>query len=150
MHRHIGLSAAIGARSMKSMACLKVMVSTALRQLIITRPTNPNCKPEFLSHEQCSIGNKFTAMLLISYVYGRPHIGANGVSWPPGQMDENVKCQNMQKRQSFLNVGGGEGRYRERRYADHIFIQMHFRMHHFVAKFSKFSLPRAARGHWPL
>jgi len=40
-------------------------------------------------------------MLLISYVYGRPHIGANGVSWPPGQMDENVKSENMQKRQVF-------------------------------------------------
>jgi len=33
--------------------------------------------------------------------------------------------------------GGGEGRVRERRYADHIFIQIYFRMHHFVAKFSK-------------
>ena len=40
------------------------------------------------------------------------------------------------------------GRCRERRYADHIFIQMYFRMHHFVVKFSKFSSPQAARGHW--
>ena len=38
------------------------------------------------------------------------------------------------------------GRYRERRYADHIFIQIYFRMHHFVVKFSS---PQAARGHWP-
>ena len=40
---------------------------------------------------------------------------------------------------------GGEGRVRERRYADHVFIQIYFRMHHSVAKFSKFSSPRAAR-----
>jgi len=34
-------------------------------------------------------------------------------------------------------------RCRERRYADHIFIQigLYFRMHHFVVKFSKFSSP---------
>ena len=31
------------------------------------------------------------------------------------------------------------GRCRERRYADHIFIQIYFRMHHFVVKFPKFS-----------
>jgi len=36
------------------------------------------------------------------------------------------------------------GRCRERRYADRIFIQIYFRMHHFVLKFSS---PRAARGH---
>jgi len=41
------------------------------------------------------------------------------------------------------------GRCRERRYADHIFIQIYFRMHHFVVKFSKFSSLQAARGHWP-
>jgi len=27
-----------------------------------------------------------------------------------------------------------------------LFIQMYFRMHHFVVKFSKFSSPQAARG----
>ena len=51
--------------------------------------------------------------------------------------------------------GGGEvirvmtgqaGRCRERRHADHIFIQIYSRMHHFVVKFSKFSSPQAARG----
>ena len=41
----------------------------------------------------------------------------------------------------------GEGRCRERRYADHIFIQIYFRMHHFVVKFLHFSSPQAARGH---
>jgi len=39
------------------------------------------------------------------------------------------------------------GRCRERRYDDHIFIQIYFRMHHFVVKFSKLSSPQAARGH---
>ena len=39
------------------------------------------------------------------------------------------------------------GRCRERRYADHIFIQIYFRMHHFEVKFSQFSSPQAARGH---
>jgi len=38
--------------------------------------------------------------------------------------------------------GGGVGRYRERRYADHIFIQIYFRIHLFVVKFSLFSSPR--------
>ena len=41
------------------------------------------------------------------------------------------------------------GSCRERRYADHVFIQIYFRMHHFVVMFSKFSSPQAARGHWP-
>jgi len=55
--------------------------------------------------------------------------------------DEKLKSENTQK-SSFLNGG-----WRERRYADHIFIQMYFKMHHFVVKFSKFSSPQAARGH---
>ena len=38
------------------------------------------------------------------------------------------------------------GRCRERRYADHIFIQIYFRMHHFVVKYSKKFSPQAARG----
>jgi len=33
--------------------------------------------------------------------HGRPHIGANVVSWPPGKMDEKLKSENMQK-SSFL------------------------------------------------
>ena len=43
----------------------------------------------------------------------------------------------------------GEGRCRERRDADHIFVQIYFRMHRFVVKFSQFFSPQAARGHWP-
>ena len=44
-------------------------------------------------------------------------------------------------------MGGGWG---ERRYADHIFIQIYFRMHHFVVIFSKKILPQAATGINPL
>ena len=74
-----------------------------------------------------------------------------GLADPPGKMDEKLQSVNMQKKTSFLNVGGvgGEGRCRERRYADHIFIQIYFRMHHFVAKFSKLSSPQTATGHCP-
>jgi len=52
-----------------------------------------------------------------------------------GKMDEKLKSEIMQKEQSSeLEWGRGEGRCRERRYADHyIFIQIYFRMHHFVA-----------------
>jgi len=38
------------------------------------------------------------------------------------------------------------GRCRERLYADHILIQICFRMHHFVVKFSKFSSPQRWQG----
>ena len=41
------------------------------------------------------------------------------------------------------------GKCTERCYADHIFIQIYFSMHHFVVKFSKFSSLQAAMGHWP-
>jgi len=61
----------------------------------------------------------------------------------PWKMDERLKSENMQKKSSFLN--GME--WGERRYADHIFIHIYFRMHHFVVKFSKISSPQAARGH---
>ena len=67
-------------------------------------------------------------------------------------MDEKLKSENMQKRAVFYACyilrAIRAGRCRERRYADHIFIQIYFRMHHFVIKFSKFSSPQAARGHW--
>ena len=48
------------------------------------------------------------------------------------------------KKSSYLNISRA---IRKRRYTDHIFIQIYFRMHHFLVKFSKFSLPKAARGH---
>jgi len=65
-----------------------------------------------------------------------------GSADPPGKMDEKLKSENMQKT-SFLNggEGWGEDRIIERRYADHIFIQIYFRVHHFVARFSKKNSP---------
>jgi len=50
-------------------------------------------------------------------------------------MDEKLKSENMQKEQ-FLRAIGAD-RCRERRYADHTFIQIYFTMHRFVVKFSK-------------
>jgi len=64
-----------------------------------------------------------------------------GSTDPPEKMDKKLKNENMQKRAIRAD------RCKERRYADHIFIQIYFRMHHFVVKFSKFSSPQAARGH---
>jgi len=62
-------------------------------------------------------------------------------------MDKKLKSENMQK-SSFLCLcyilkAIRPGRCRERRYADHIFIQIYFRMHHFVVRFSKFTSPQA-------
>jgi len=66
-------------------------------------------------------------------------------------MDEKLKSENMQKEQflclCYILRAIRAGRCRERRYADHIFIQIYFRMHRFVVKFSKFSSPQVARGH---
>ena len=87
--------------------------------------------------------------------HGRLHIGANGVSWPPGKkLTKNWKAKTCKKIRflclCYILRAIRAGRCRERRYADHIFIQIYFRMHHSVVKFSKFSSPQAARGHWPL
>ena len=67
---------------------------------------------------------------------------------PPGKMDQKLKSENRACLCYILRAIRA-GRCRERRYGDHIFIQiyMYFRMHHFVVKFSKFSSPLAARGH---
>jgi len=56
-------------------------------------------------------------------------------------MDEKLKSENMPKRACLRYILRAlrAGRCRERRYADHMFIQIYFRMHHFVVKFSKFS-----------
>ena len=82
--------------------------------------------------------------------------GQTGSADPPGKTDEKLKSGNMQKRAVFYvyvifweQSGQADRRCRERRYADHIFIQIYFRMHHFVVKFPKFSSPQAARGHCP-
>ena len=65
---------------------------------------------------------------------------------------KKLTSENMQK-DSFLCLcyilrAIRAGRCRERRYSDHIFIQICFRMLHFVVKFSQFCSPQAARGHW--
>jgi len=63
-------------------------------------------------------------------------------------MDEKLKSENIQKN-SFLDIltAIGARRCRERRNADHMFVEIYFRMHHFVVRFSKFSSPQAAMGH---
>jgi len=79
--------------------------------------------------------------------------GQMGSANPPGKIDEKLKSENMQQNKSsflclcYILRAIGAGRCRERRYADHIFIQIYFRMHHFVVRFSKFSSPQAAMGH---
>jgi len=106
-----------------------------------------------------------TAQSLSEGVHGRPQLGANGVSWPPWKKWWKIKEKTC-KKSSFLNGGRDwvsltsklclcyilrairAGRCRQWLYADHIFIQIYFRMHHFVVKFSNFSSPQAARGHW--
>jgi len=80
---------------------------------------------------------------------------ANGVSWPPWKNGWKITKRKHAKKSTFpclryILRAIREGRCRERRYADHIFIQIYFRMHHFVVKFSKFSSPQAARGIDPL
>jgi len=64
-------------------------------------------------------------------------------------MDEKLKKGKLAKNSRLLNILRAirAGRCRERRYADHIFIQIYFRMHHFVVNFSKISSPHPARGH---
>jgi len=75
-----------------------------------------------------------------------------GSTDPPGKMDEKLKAKTCKKEQFsmfMLYFESNQGRqvYREWRYADHTFIQIYFRLHHFVVKFSKFSSPKATRVH---
>jgi len=74
--------------------------------------------------------------------HGRPHIGANGSAdpWKNGWI---IRKRKHAKKISFLCLcyilrAIGAGRCRERRYADHIFIQVYFCMHHFVVNFNIF------------
>ena len=72
----------------------------------------------------------------------------------PMEKGWKIKKRKHAKRSSFLCLcyilrAIRAGRCRQRRYADHIFIEIYFRMYHFVVKFSKFTSPQAARGHCP-
>jgi len=62
-------------------------------------------------------------------------------------MDEKLKSENMQKEQFLMFMLYFESNQGRQMYADHVFIQIYFRMHRFVVKFSKFSSPQGARGH---
>jgi len=54
----------------------------------------------------------------------------------PGKTDEKVKSENMQTIAVFYVLRAMRaGRCKQRRYVDHIFTQIYFRMHHFVVKF---------------
>ena len=67
---------------------------------------------------------------LMCSAWASAHRGKWGQLTPPaGKIDEKLK---KNKKHAIR-----AGRCRERRYADHIFIQIYFRMHHFVVKFSK-------------
>jgi len=96
-------------------------------------------------HRCCSFVNK------VVEIVGRWQVSACLQSWAsarrgkwgqltaPGKMDEKLKSENMQKKSSFLCScyilrAIRAGRCRERRYADHIFIQIYFRMRHFVGR----------------
>ena len=86
---------------------------------------------------------------------GPLHIGANGVSWHPWKNGWKIKKRKHAKKSSFLCLcyilrATRAGRCRERRYADHVFIPMYFRMHRFIVKFLKFSSPRRQGALTPL
>jgi len=79
-----------------------------------------------------------------------------GSADPPGKMDEKLKKRKHAKESSFLNFWAHNyvyvifweqsGQARQRRCADHIFIQIYFRMHQFVVKFSKKNFASGANG----
>jgi len=103
-----------------------------------------------IAYQCCHVGGPMHCR----QTHERPHKGANGVSWPPPlEKGWKLNSENVQKsgflRLCYILRAIRAGRCRERRYADHIFNQTYFRMHHFVVKFSKFSSPQAARGHLP-
>jgi len=60
------------------------------------------------------------------HIHGRPHRGANGVSWPPWKNGWKIKKRKHAKKSSFLClcyilIAIRAVRCRERRYADNIF-----------------------------
>ena len=84
------------------------------------------------------------------WLWASAHRGKWGQLTPRGKMDEKLKSENMQKEQFSLCLcyilrAIRAVRCRERRYADHIFIQLYFRVLHFVVKFSKKKFIRVRR-----
>ena len=78
------------------------------------------------------------------------HRGKWGLLTPSGKMDERLKRGNMQK-SSFLCLYYilrviRAGRCRERRYAEYIFIQIYFRIHHFVVNYFKIFFASDGKG----
>jgi len=67
---------------------------------------------------------------------------------------EKIKKRKLAKMSSFLCLcyilrAIMAGRCRQWRYADHIFIQIYFRMHHFVVKLFEIFFASGGKGHWP-
>jgi len=86
----------------------------------------------------CQIDRKY--FLRKRHHHGRTHMGS--ADPPPRKMDEKLKSENMQN-SSFLFLcyilrAIRAGRCREQRYADHIFIQIYFRMRHLIRYRSQF------------
>jgi len=84
--------------------------------------------------------NRILADSRLLPTWASAHRGKWGQLTPPWKMDEKLKSESMQKN-SFLCLcyilrAIRAGMCRERRYADHIFIQIYFRVHHFVVIFS--------------
>ena len=68
------------------------------------------------------------------YAWASAHRG----KW--GQLTPRENGWKIKKRKHVKKTAIRSDRCRERRSADHIFIQIYFRMHHFVVKLSKFHL----------
>ena len=66
----------------------------------------------------------------------------------PWKIGWKIKKRKRAKKSSFLNILRAirAGRCRERRYADHIFIQIYFSVHHFVVKFLKIFFASGGKG----
>jgi len=74
-----------------------------------------------------------------------------GSADPPEKMAKKLKSENMQKRAVFyvyviFSEQSGQADVENGAMLTTLFIQIYFRMHQFVVKFSKFSSPRGGKG----
>jgi len=69
----------------------------------------------YLCRDRCSVVSMSVGLLgtPVSLAHGRPHIGANGVSWPPWKNEWKIKKRKHAKKSSFLNGGGSEVKWDE-------------------------------------